>query len=70
MGNSEQDLRKEVLAVYFCAFLSVSDFFPSLYSASLRGGPGIRGALGLGALRYLSFSSGKSEVLGAKPVLT
>ena len=45
MGNSGQDLRKEALAVYFRAFLTVSDFFPSVYSASSRGGPGIRGAL-------------------------
>ena len=45
MGNSEKDLRKEALAVYFRAFLTVSDFFPSVYSASSRGGPGIRGAL-------------------------
>lgn len=29
--NSEQGLRKEALAVYFCAFLTISDFFPSVY---------------------------------------
>ena len=46
MGNSEQDLRKEALAVYFCAFLTVSDFSFSLLSI-LTWGSRNQGCLGL-----------------------
>ena len=45
MGNLEQGLKKEVPDVYVCAFLTVSDSFPSIYSASSHWGPGIRGGL-------------------------